>query len=126
MKIKIIVLYAALLASVLILNLAEPIAAAPAGNLIDHGTKYTTSDAKCIWNTYENGNSIEIVKSYYYKENGKWVFDYQYTVTLEKVSSTKISITQEDAWGSSVRYENTKLNTDEYYWNIYRPDWLEN
>ncbi len=125
MKIKFITILTILFA-LFSLQVIGPVAAAQNGDLIDHGTKYTTTDAKCIWKTYDDANSIKIVKSYYYKENNQWVFDFHYAVNLKKVSSTKISITQEDAWGSSVRYENTKLNVENYYWNIYRPEWLEN
>ena len=109
------------------LQVIGPVAAAQNVDLIDHGTKYTTSDAKCIWKTYEcDENTIKIFKTYYYKENGKWVRDFGYAVTLEKDSSTDMKISQEDAWGTSIRHETTQFSANYYYWKIYRPEWLEN
>ncbi len=105
----------------------EPVAAVQKGDLIDHGTKYTTSEAKCDWKTYWYSESTrKIVKSYYYLENNKWVFDFQYSVVLQKISSTQIKISSEDAGGMNTYYVNTKLSTRDYYWNVYRPEWLEN
>ncbi len=109
------------------LPVIEPVSAVQNVDLIDHGTKYTTSEAKCDWKTYMWGeNEIKIDKSFYYKENGKWVFDFKYAVTLQKISSTKMQIGQEDAGGINYYYEETRLSTKDYYWNVYRPYWLEN
>jgi hypothetical protein len=109
------------------LQVIGPVAAAQNGNLIDHGTKYTTTDAKCVWKTYGyHKNTIKIFKTYYYKENGKWVRDFGYGVTLEKTSSTDMKISQEDAWETSIRYETTQFSANNYYWKVYRPEWLEN
>lgn len=103
-----------------------PVSAAQ-GVLIDHGTKYTTSDAKCMWKTYQiNENTILVDKLHYYKEKNKWVLDFSDSATLEKISSSEIKITVSDAWGNSSYYENTKLSTLNYYNNVYRPEWLEN
>lgn len=97
------------------------------GVLIDHGTKYTTSESKCIWKTYQiSENVIQIDKSHYYKEKNKWVLDFSDSATLEKISSSEIKISTTDQWGSSSYYENTKLSTEDYYNKIYRPEWLEN
>ena len=105
----------------------EPVAAVQKGDLIDHGTKYTTSEAKCDWKTYWYSESTrKIVKSHYYLENNKWVFDFQYSVVLQKISSTQIKISSEDVGGMNTYYVNTKLSTRDYYWNVYRPEWLEN
>ena len=109
------------------LPVIEPVSAVQNGDLIDQGTKYTTSEAKCDWKTYKLGeNEIKIDKSFYYKEKGKWVFDFKYAVTLQKISSTKMQIGQEDAWGINYYYEDTPLSTKDYYWNVYRHEWLEN
>lgn len=104
-----------------------PVAAVQKGDLIDHGTKYTTSHAKCDWKTYWYSESTrKIVKSYYYLENNKWVFDFQYSVVLQKISSTQIKISSEDAGGINTYYVYTRLSTRDYYWNVYRSEWLEN
>jgi hypothetical protein len=127
MKIKVIILLMALFMVSGALPVIEPASAVQNGDLIDHGTKYTTSAAKCDWKTYKLGeNEIKIDKSFYYKENGNWVYDFKYAVTLQKISPTKIKIGQEDAWGINYYYEDTPLSTNNYYWNIYRHEWLEN
>lgn len=109
------------------LQIIEPIAAVQTGDLIDQGIKYTTSKAKCDWKTYWYSDSTrKIDKSYYYKENNKWVFDFECSVVLQKVSSTQMKISQEGPGGVNYYYENTKLSTRDYYWQVYQPEWLEN
>ncbi|MDO9044535.1 MAG: hypothetical protein Q7U35_04430 [Methanobacteriaceae archaeon] len=126
MKIKFITILTILFA-IFSLQVIGPVAAIQNGDLIDHGTKYTTTDTKCVWKTYAYPeNTMKIFKTYYYKENGKWVRDFGYFVTLEKDSSIDMKISQEDAWGTSIRYETTQFSANDYYWKIYRPEWLEN
>lgn len=127
MKIKVITLLMVLFMVSGVLPVIETAFAVQNVDLIDQGTLYTTSPAKCDWKTYKLGeNTIKIDKSFYYKENGKWVFDFKYSVTLQKISSSKMQIGQEDARGINYYYEDTPLSTKDYYWNVYRQKWLEN
>jgi hypothetical protein len=130
MKIKLIALFAVLFVACSALHFVEPTAAAQKGYKIDHGTKYfydgQTGYQKVTWKTYWYTKNVrKVVRKYYVKENGKYIFSYTDTATLQKVSKTKMKIKlQNEPLGPSTYtyYVKTKLSTRWYYWKVYRPN----
>lgn len=127
---KIIALFAVLFIACSALHFVEPAAAAQKGYKIDQGTKYfydgQTGYQKITWKTYwYTKNTRKIFRTYYVKDNGKWTLGYKDTVTLQKVSKTKMKITDSnEPLGPSnyTYYKKTKMNTRNYYWKVFRPN----
>jgi hypothetical protein len=129
-KIKIVALLAVLFIACSALHFVEPTAAAQKGYKIDQGTKYfydgQTGYQKVTWKTYwYSKNTRKIVRSWYIKVKGKYVYGYTDTTTLQKVSKTKMKITvpQPDFTPPVyVLYKKTKMDNKNFYWKVSRPN----
>ncbi len=104
------------------LQAAQPVAAA---KLVDHGAiKGTDPDYgyyKVSWFTYQTGTNYVKTNVFSY-----WAFcddTTKMTVTLKKVSKTKIKMTMYDSdlKRSYTTYGYTKLTAAKYYWRVFRP-----
>jgi hypothetical protein len=125
-----------------IIQVAEPAAAAIPDKAfkVDQGTKYFYSGQsgpmKMSWKTYLYlpSNKRKIFQTFYVKDNGRysghWVVSWHEIITLQKVTKTKMKITDytdnELHPGTTVTYKKTKLSTRKYYWYVYRPAMLRN
>jgi hypothetical protein len=131
MKMKVAALFAILFIAGSVFYFAEPTAAASQkGYLIDHGTKYfydgQSGYQKASWKTYWYSPNVRKVKeTNYVKMEGKWYVSDTFTYTLRKVSKTKMKVIVEHSADLGppkyVYYVNTKLNTRNYYWKVFRP-----
>ncbi len=126
-----------------VIQIAEPAAAAKVTDKafkVDQGTKYfytgQSGPMKMSWKTYlyVPSNKRKIFQTFYVKDNGRysghWVVSWHEIITLQKISKTKMKITDysdsELGPGTTVTYKNTKLSTRKYYWYVYRPAMLRN
>jgi len=131
MKIKIVALLAVLFIACSALHFVEPTAAAQKVYKIDQGTKYfydgQNGYQKITWKTYwYSKNTRQIVRNYYVKDQGKWLFKYTNSVIMKKVSKTTMKIRNYNQPLApsivTLYYVKTKLDTRNYYWKVFRPN----
>ena len=107
---------------------------------VDHGTKIVNDQElgwmKIEWKTYQykykngklNNNFLKTYAKFYFKRNGKYVLEENQVITLQKVtkSSIKITILLKDKKYSQpgVIYKKTKLNATQYYWKVFKSEYL--
>ena len=111
-----------------ILLLANP--AAATGKLVDHGTIYSkdlTTHFKFEWKTYEyNNGTMKVLAKVYIEKKGKWKFLGNKSISLQKISKTKIKLNVINLSGfkGSPEYIKTNRSLKNYYWHSFRPDRL--
>jgi hypothetical protein len=105
--------------------------AAATNKVIDHGTVYSSSDLtnhfKFEWKTYEYKNgAIKVLAKVYIEKKGKWAFLGNESISLQKISKTKIklSIINLSGFKGSPEYIKTTHSLKNYYWHNFRPDRL--
>lgn len=136
-KWSLVALFAILFMVCATIQLAEPVSAAKVYQYkVDQGTKYFYSGQsgpmKLTWKTYAYSNTYrrKVYKTFYVKIGGKYVVSWHEIATLQKISKTRMKISEysdsELGPGTTVSYKKTGLSTRKYYWHKYRPTMLKN
>ncbi|MGB9978143.1 hypothetical protein [Methanobacterium sp.] len=112
---------------------AEPAAAV---KVVDHGTKYgwdaqDNALMKTTWKAYQyNNNHLKIYETVYlkYPKTKKYVLFMREKWALTKVTKNSVKVIYDLNGGigpaKGVFYDKTKLTAAQYYWRIFRHDYM--
>ena len=122
-------IFAVLFVCALALQTVEPVAAA---KIVDKQVKfvtdnqYVTGHGKEVFTVYQyNKNNLWLNWKVYQKVGNKYKLVTQAWTQLKKTNKNTLRIKDqliEGGWSS--KYINTKLTAAQYYWRVYRIQWL--